>query len=78
MKTTMNIDGTLLAEARKASGAKNNTDTVRLGLESLVRRAAVERLIAYREPEATDVPRRREAPAGNRRQRSALAHRARA
>jgi len=62
MKKTLHIDEGLLREARSASGAKTDTETVRLGLEALVRQAAYERLRALRgkEPRATDVPRRRE------------------
>jgi hypothetical protein len=63
MKKTLHIDETLLREARSASGARSDTDTVRLGLEALVRQAAYDRLRALRggEPKATDVRRRREA-----------------
>ena len=52
----------LFAEAKQACGAATDTDTVRLGLEALVRHAAYERLRALRgsEPRAQDVPRRRE------------------
>ena len=62
MKKTLNIDEDLLREARRAAHATTDTDTVRLGLEALVRRAAYERLRALRgaEPNARDVPRRRE------------------
>ncbi|MDQ2712688.1 MAG: type II toxin-antitoxin system VapB family antitoxin [Acidobacteriota bacterium] len=62
MKKTLNVDDELFAEAKTASGAATDTDTVRLGLEALVRRAAYERLRALRgtEPQAQDVPRRRE------------------
>jgi Arc/MetJ family transcription regulator len=62
MKKTLHIDERLLRDAKAASGAKTDTDTVRLGLEALVRRAAYERLRALRgsEPHALDVPRRRE------------------
>jgi Arc/MetJ family transcription regulator len=61
-KKTLHIDENLLREARTASDAKTDTETVRLGLEALVRRAAYERLRALRgtEPHARDVPRRRE------------------
>lgn len=54
-------DARLLRDARAVAGAKTDTDTVRLGLEALVRRAAYERLRALRgsEPSATDTPRRR-------------------
>jgi hypothetical protein len=62
MKKTLHIDERLLREAKSASGAKTDTDTVRLGLEALVRHAAYERLRALRgsEPGARDVSRRRE------------------
>lgn len=62
MKKTLHIDETLLRDARSVSGAKTDTDTVRLGLEALVRQGAYERLRALRgkEPRAADVPRRRE------------------
>lgn len=60
MKKTLNIDAALLAEARASCGAATDTETVRRGLEELVRQAALDRLIAYREPDAQDTPRRRE------------------
>jgi len=62
MKKTLHIDETLLRDARAVSGAKTDTDTVRLGLEALVRQGAYERLRALRgtEPRAADVRRRRE------------------
>jgi Arc/MetJ family transcription regulator len=62
MKKTLHIDEDLLREARTASGAKTDTDAVRLGLEALVRHAAYQRLTALRgsEPRARNVPRRRE------------------
>jgi hypothetical protein len=62
MKKTLHIDERLLREARAASGAKTDTDAVRLGLEALVRHAAYQRLSALRgaEPGARHVPRRRE------------------
>lgn len=62
MKKTLHIDESLLRDARSASGAKTDTDTVRLGLEALVRHRAYERLRALRgsEPHAREIPRRRE------------------
>ena len=64
MKKTLNIDDKLLREAKSACGVTTDTETVRLGLEALVRHAAYERLRAFRgtEPDAQDVPRRRETP----------------
>jgi Arc/MetJ family transcription regulator len=62
MKKTLHIDEQLLRDAKSASGARTDTETVRLGLEALVRNGAYERLRALRgsEPHARDVPRRRE------------------
>ena len=62
MKKTMHIDDDLLREAKAVSNARTDTEAVRLGLESLVRSAAFERLRTLRgsEPHARDVPRRRE------------------
>lgn len=70
MKKTLLIDKELLKEAKAASGARTDTDAVRLGLEALVRHAAYQRLSALigTEPNAEDVPRRRE-PARNRRKK---------
>ena len=62
MKKTLHIDERLLRDAKTASGSRTDTETVRLGLEALVRRGAYERLRALRgsEPHAREVPRRRE------------------
>jgi Bacterial antitoxin of type II TA system, VapB len=62
MKKTFNVDEKLFEEAKAASGAHTDTDTVRLGLEALVRHAAYQRLrsLLGTEPGALDVPRRRE------------------
>jgi Arc/MetJ family transcription regulator len=64
MKKTLHIDEALLKEAKLACGATTDTAAVRLGLEALVRQAAYQRLRAFRgsEPNAQDVPRRREKP----------------
>jgi Arc/MetJ family transcription regulator len=48
MKKTLNIEDKLLNDAKLASGAATDTETVRLGLEALVRHAAYERLRALR------------------------------
>lgn len=73
MKKTLHIDEALLREARAASGARTDTDTVRLGLEALARQGAYERLRALRgtEPRASDVPRRREVAARSKSKRPA-------
>ncbi len=62
MKKTLHIDESLLQDAKSACGAKTDTDTVRQGLEALVRRGAYERLRALRgsEPRAREIRRRRE------------------
>ena len=44
MKRTLHIDEDLLREAKSAFGATTDTDTVRLDLEALGRRAGYERL----------------------------------
>lgn len=69
MKKTFNVDGKLLQEAKAAFGAGTDTETLRLGLEALVRHAAYERLrgLLGSEPHAQDVPRRREKPSVKRR-----------
>lgn len=68
MKKTLNVDENLLQEAKEACGAATDTDAIRLGLESLVRHAAYQRLQALigTEPDAQDVPRRREGPSTRR------------
>ena len=65
MKKTFNVDEKLLRDAQAACGAGTATDTIRLGLEALVRHAAYQRLRQFRgsEPDAKDIPRRREKPA---------------
>lgn len=69
MKKTFNVDAKLLVEAKAACRAATDTETIRLGLEALVRRAAYQRLRALRgsEPQAREVPRRREKSAARRR-----------
>jgi Arc/MetJ family transcription regulator len=75
MKKTVHIDDRLLAEAKAACEARTDTDTIRLGLEALVRHAAQQRLRALRgtEPRALQVPRRRELPGGKRRTKRRVA-----
>ncbi len=69
MKKTFNIDEDLFNEARAACSATTDTAVVRMGLEALIRHAAYERLRALggSEPDARDVPRRREKPSRGRR-----------
>jgi hypothetical protein len=68
MKKTLHIEDNLFREAKAACGAATDTETVRLGLEALVRRAAHQRLIALlgSDPQARDIPRRREKPSSKR------------
>jgi len=63
MKKTLHIDEVTLRDAKKACGAVTDTETVRLGLEALIRHAAYERLRKLRgsDADAKDVPRRRPA-----------------
>jgi Arc/MetJ family transcription regulator len=56
MKKTLNIDDRLLAEAKRASGASTDTETIRLGLEAVVRHAAYERLRTLRGSESRAPP----------------------
>lgn len=62
MKKTLNIDAGLLEEAKRAASSATDTETVRRGLEALIRHAAYQRLKALKgsETEAKDVPRRRD------------------
>ncbi len=67
MKKTLNIDDDIFREAKVACGAATDTETVRLGLQALVRHGAYERLRALlgSEPKAQDVLRHREKPRTN-------------
>ncbi len=58
----MDLDENLLKDAKEVSGAKTDSETVRLALEALLRHDASQRLRAFggSEPDAVDVPRRRE------------------
>jgi hypothetical protein len=63
MKKTLHIDEVLLADAREAANAATDTETVRLGLEALIRSAAYQRmrsLLGSAKGPIQDVPRRRE------------------
>lgn len=46
MRTTLNIDGELLAKAAELTGIKAKTSLVRLGLEALIARESAKRLAA--------------------------------
>jgi Arc/MetJ family transcription regulator len=63
MRTTLDIDAELLAEAIRATGAPSTSVAVRLGLEALVNQAVRRRVKALRGavPTLTSPPRRRAA-----------------
>jgi Arc/MetJ family transcription regulator len=46
MRTTLNIDESLLRHAAKLTGVKERTSLVRLGLEALIARESARRLAA--------------------------------
>lgn len=64
MNKTLDIDQKTLRDAREACGASSDAETVRLGLEALIRQAAYERLrrLGGSEPDAIETPRRRSSP----------------
>ena len=63
MKTTLNIDDDLLAEARRLTRIEEKTALIHAGLEALIARESARRLAALgaSEPELRPVPRRRTA-----------------
>lgn len=64
MKTTLNIDDALLAEARRLTRIEEKTALVHAGLEALIARESARRLAALGASESTlrPVPRRRSPP----------------
>jgi hypothetical protein len=70
MKKTFNVDDKLFQQAKRACGAATETETLRLGLEALIRHAAYQRMRLLRGSETStnplDIPRRREKPATKR------------
>jgi Arc/MetJ family transcription regulator len=64
MKTTLNIDDALLAEARRLTKIQGKTALVHAGLEALIARESARRLAALgaSEPGLRPVPTRRSAP----------------
>jgi len=63
MRTTISIDDTLLADARRLSRIEGKTALVRAGLEALIARESARRLAALggSEPALTRAPRKRSA-----------------
>ena len=61
MRTTLNIDDELLAEAEEYTGIHEKSALVNEGLKALVRREAARRLarLGGTEPQLEDIPRRR-------------------
>ena len=60
MRTTLNIDDSLLARAQHLSGLRGKTEIVREGLIALIARESAKRLSALggSQPALADVPRR--------------------
>ena len=65
MRTTLNIDDDLLAEAQRITGVSGKTALVREGLRALIERESARRLasLAGSEPKLRDIPRRASGPA---------------
>ena len=65
MRTTLNIDDELLAEAQRVSGLKEKVALVREGLRALIERESARRLakLGGSEPQLKPVPRRQSEPA---------------
>ncbi len=63
MRTTLNIDDSLLERAKELTGIQEKTALVRAGLEALIAREAGIRLakLGGTQPRLADVPRRRRA-----------------
>ncbi|MEA2642171.1 MAG: hypothetical protein QOF51_3565 [Chloroflexota bacterium] len=65
MRTTINLDEELLAEAQRVTGLKERTTLVREGLKALIERESARRLarLGGSEPQLQEIPRRRSEPA---------------
>ncbi|MBU0677730.1 MAG: type II toxin-antitoxin system VapB family antitoxin [Verrucomicrobia bacterium] len=63
MRTTLNIDDSILEKASRLTGVKEKTALVRMGLEALIARKSAQRLAALggSEKNAKPIPRRRTA-----------------
>ncbi len=61
MRTTLNIEGELLAKAAKLTGITEKTSLVKLGLEALIARESGKRLakLGGTEKKLESIPRRR-------------------
>jgi Arc/MetJ family transcription regulator len=65
VRTTINIDDDLLAEASEYTGISERTALIHEGLRALVQREAARRLakLGGSQPQLRDIPRRRPDPA---------------
>ena len=65
MRTTINVDEGLLAEAQRLTGHSERTVLIREGLKALIERESARRLarLGGSEPDARPIPRRRPEPA---------------
>lgn len=65
MRTTLNIDDQLLAEAQRITGISEKAALVREGLRALIERESARRLarLGGSEPQLEPVPRRHSGPA---------------
>jgi Arc/MetJ family transcription regulator len=65
MRTTLNIDDQLLAEAQRITGVSEKVALVREGLRALIERESARRLarLGGSEPQLNPIPRRRPDPA---------------
>ena len=63
MRTTINIDDTILGKASELTGIKEKTALVRMGLEALIARESAKRLakLGGTEKNLQPIPRRRSA-----------------
>lgn len=61
MRTTLNIEDSLINKASKLTGIKEKTSLVRLGLEALIARESAKRLakLGATEKDLKETPRRR-------------------
>ncbi|MES1938884.1 hypothetical protein T5B8_01505 [Salinisphaera sp. T5B8] len=65
MRTTINLDDALLAEAQRLTGLSERTALVREALSALIQRESAQRLarLGGSEPQLNNPPRRRSEPA---------------
>ncbi len=65
MRTTINVNDDLLAEAAEFTGIKERTALIHEGLRALIEREAARRLakLGGNQPQLRDIPRRRPDPA---------------